>query len=154
MLFNVVGMVADMQNHIARMRPSTDGVDCGVVGSWSSSGPASSGISLNMRPSGIESNPAVGDITITGVADDGTTAVSIGAADDPQQLWSAFETNGVLLGLNSSTVASVGAVSLTSSIPAGGNVTLTFILSWYFPDRNHMDEDIGVFRVGLVGSLT
>ena len=132
---------------------SAGGVDCGVVGSWAASGAgaaAGDGVSLNMRPAGLVGpNPAVGDITIAGVRDgDGVAVdVSIGAADNPAQLWTNFSSSGTLPGLASgASVAAVGAVALNGTVPAGGNVTLSFVLSWFFPDRNHLDEDIGGLR--------
>lgn len=124
------------------------GVDCGVSGTWAVSGPSGTGISLDMRPAGITANPAVGDVTITGVPDDGSGSggidVSVGVADDPALLWNAFEATGTLSGIESAaTAATTGAVSINGSVPAYGNVTLSFVLSWYFPDRNHLSEDIG-----------
>lgn len=141
---------------------SAAGVDCGVLGAWAGSGAASTGLSLSMRPSGIAPNPAVGDVTIQGVLDDGSGAgggldVTVGVADDPAQLWAAFEATGALPGLSSAAsavTAAVGAVALNGTVPAGGNVTLSFVLAWYFPDRNHLDEDIGALRIVSNAAVT
>lgn len=142
--------------HAALHEPSdpsvTAGVDCGVLGTWATSGPSATGVSLDMRPPGISSNPAIGDITIAGVPDNGSgiggVDVTTGVADDPAILWAAFEATGALPGLNGVVAAAaVGAVAINGTVSALGNTSFTFVLSWYFPERNHLSEDIGALRV-------
>ena len=54
--------------------------------------------------------------------------------DGPLDFWDDFSADGAL-NSNSPGVSPVGSIAVTQSIPAGGEASITFFLSWRFPNR-------------------
>lgn len=54
--------------------------------------------------------------------------------DGPLTFWDDFTADGAL-DSSSPALSPVGSVAVTQSIPAGGEASVTFFLSWYFPNR-------------------
>ena len=129
------------------------GSHCGVrsdEGGWTQSKDGAS-ITWSQKPAGGLMSPTAGDVTVRGVVADGTdvgsTRVTLLAEDDPAVLWSSFIKNGTQAsdgaGAAFPKVAAHGAVSVTSSVPAGGNATLSIIFAWHFPNRDFTHTVLG-----------
>lgn len=136
-----------------------DGYYCGVQGGWSSDGAS---LNLAMHPPAGEGGPANGDVTLRPVVDGGNgpdgVTVSFGVADDPSAVWGAFQSSGAFssgqngitaAGTFENVTAGYGAVTVSAPVQPGGNITLSIVFAWYFPDRDHMGVDIGNYYSNL-----
>lgn len=140
------------------------GVSCGVAGSWDSSD--GTALSLAMHPTDAKSagGPAWGDVALRPVGGTGSGAtLSFAVADDPALLFAAFSsgggafapgTNGGVTGGSFSGVAAAhGAVSVTSGdVAPGDTVSVSIVLSWYFPERDYYGRTVGQFYSTLFTS--
>jgi hypothetical protein len=57
-------------------------------------------------------------------------------------IWKAFSTDGKFGAIDGGVTAH-GAAAVSSSVPAGGNVSLSIVLAWHFPDRDFTHEILG-----------
>lgn len=125
---------------------------CGLAGGWSAGGDT---LELAMPCTGAAAtSPACGSaaLQVTSGADGGS-AMSLGVADSPADLWAAFASTGGFPAGNGiiasndffNATAAIGAAATSVTVPAGGNATLSIVFAWYFPHRDHSGEDIGNF---------
>ena len=128
------------------------GAYCGVRGAWSADGSA---LTLDMPCPVTSPSAACGDVTMRPVPSEGALA-SLGAAADPALLWSSFvatghfvEGGGVFADTFYGAAVGHGAAAVTVTIPPGANTTLSVVLAWSFPHRDHAGEDIGNFYATL-----
>lgn len=127
------------------------GAYTGVAGAWSTTRDGA-GLTLSMHPAGGLGSPAVGDVSmmpVTGDASATPTSVSFGADDDASSLWSSFSATGGFTSSTNNVTAGVGAAAVSAVVPAGGNVSLTIVLAWHFPNRDHFGDDVGNFYTNL-----
>jgi len=130
-----------------------DGAYCGVRGVWSAAADGAA-LTLDMPCAATGTpSPACGDATLRSVlvaaGQPGVATGSVGVAADPATLWASFAATGALpAGAIVDERAAHGAAALTVEVPAGANVTLSIVLSWYFPFRDHFGESIGNFYAG------
>lgn len=64
--------------------------------------------------------------------------------DDFRSVWGAFESSGRLR-KRVETSGFHGTISVSAKLPAGISETLTFILAWYYPNRDHARERVGQY---------
>ena len=130
------------------------GAHCGVRsdgGGWT---PSADGAAVTWSQKEASPNsPTAGDITLRGVTDGGAdTTVTLMAEDDPSAIWASFKAGSSAVA-NASAPASVpkiaahGALSVTTSVPAGGNATLTIVFAWHFPNRDFTHTVLGNMQV-------
>ena len=133
---------------------------CGVGGAgWSTGGGDGSILTLGLngtQPASVGS-PAIGDVSLRAVGGStlaSASSFSLGVANDPAALFSAFSTagafapgsnGGVTGGTFSGVPAAHGAVIVSATIPPGATVAQSIVLSWYFPNRDFYGANIGQF---------
>jgi len=132
------------------------GAYCGVSGAWAMAGDRSTDRALlwMQSPEGGAGGPANEDATLNPISDGGAST-SVGVSDDPAALLAAFAAGGSLSPLaphGATSTAAVGGATATKEVPAGGSATLSVMFAWYFPDRDHMDANIGNFYSTLFDS--
>jgi len=131
---------------------------CGVRGSWSAAGGQAAGLTFVQGGSPAAGSPADGDFTLLPLtdADGSSAAISFGVADTADALFADWSANGgfgaapgVTTAPFTSALGLVGGASVSALVPAGDSVTVSIVLAWSFPHRDHMGEDIG----NLYGTL-
>jgi len=133
------------------------GAFCGVRGAWTAQGAGAGAATLSLPCAEAAPSPACGDATLRAVLGAGAVG-GAGAAADAGDLWRAFAASGSAGGGGGgggggATPAAVGhgAASVTLSVPPRANATLSIVLAWSFPHRDHAGEDIGNFYSTLFG---
>jgi non-lysosomal glucosylceramidase len=128
------------------------GAFCGLRGAFSADGAA---LTLALPCPAAAPGPACGDATLRPAAAGGA-APSLGAAADAGALWRAFAATGgfapgggVSAGSFAGAAVGHGAASATLTVPPRSNATLSIVLAWHFPHRDHAGEDIGNFYATL-----
>lgn len=81
-----------------------------------------------------------GDITLAPALDGGDATQTFGFATGASvaDVWAAFAGPGFGAAVPSGTAAATGAVSVTATVPAGANASISLVFAWYFPDRDHV----------------
>ena len=122
--------------------PSRLQSSCGVRGTWGSEGTA---LTLGLHPAAGEGGPMNGDVTLSPALDDSDAAQSYGFATGGSavEVWGAFAGDGFGQVVPSGTAAAVGAVSVSTTVPAGANASVSLVFAWYFPDRDHVRRKRG-----------
>ena len=69
---------------------------------------------------------------------------SFSVTDDFRSVWDAFEATGRLRKRVENT-GFHGTIAVSARLPAGIAETLTFILAWYYPNRDHSGERVGQY---------
>lgn len=123
---------------------------CGVGGMWSGDGHV---LNFEQDPAGTAGGPANGDISIFPVTGPSLVQGSMAVADSIAGLYAAFANEGILdssvddvtAGSFVGAIASVGAAVATTTVAPGAVSSATIGLSWYFPDRDHMNVNVGNF---------
>lgn len=64
--------------------------------------------------------------------------------DDFRSVWEAFESSGRLRKRIEAT-GFHGTISVGAKLPSGIRETLTFILAWHYPDRDHTGQRVGQY---------
>jgi len=128
------------------------GAFCGVRGAFGADGAA---LTLAMPCPAAAPGPACGDATLRPVAAAGA-APSLGAAADAGALWRSFAATGgfapgggVSAGSFAGAAVGHGAAAVSLTVPPRANATLSIVLAWHFPHRDHAGEDIGNFYATL-----
>ncbi|RAP78548.1 GH116 family glycosyl-hydrolase [Paenibacillus montanisoli] len=80
----------------------------------------------------------------------GDDYIFAGSANDLSQLWTEFAANGTISGLNQ--LDRLGAIGTNITLRRGETRTISFILSWYFPNRMHDIERVGNYYSRLYSS--
>jgi non-lysosomal glucosylceramidase len=120
---------------------------CGVGGN----GFTSTGLSLRLdsNPSGGLGGSSNGGFTIKPVLSNNDYSASFATGNDAAALFDAFAASGSVGGSSTSSsiftnvVSTLGAASVSYPLVPGESATLTLVMSWYFPDRDHMGVNIG-----------
>ena len=69
---------------------------------------------------------------------------SFAVTDDFRSVWDAFESSGRLKKRVQDS-GFHGTISVSARLPAGISETLTLILAWYYPHRDHAGEKVGQY---------
>lgn len=124
------------------------GAFCGVRGAFSADGTA---LTLAMPCPATAPGPACGDVTLHPVGEGGATP-SVGAAPDAGALWDSFASTGgftsgkgVSAGAFSGAEVGHGAAAVSITVPPRSNGSVSIVMAWSFPHRDHDVEDIGNF---------
>ena len=126
------------------------GAFCGVRGTWTAQGAGAGTATLSLPCAAVAPSPACGDATLRAVLSAGAVG-GAGAAADPGDLWRAFAASGSAGTGNSGAAVGHGAASITLSVPPRTNATLSIVLAWSFPHRDHAGADIGNYYTTLFG---
>lgn len=115
------------------------GATCGLAGQWAAS--ETEGTLSFFSFAGGDSNPATGSITLaaSGGSEVAGLKVTSSVGNSVGDVWTSFAQG-------SSVPASIGThglLSVSGSVAAGARGSVTIVLSWYFPHRDHMGEVIG-----------
>ena len=73
-----------------------------------------------------------------------TNKPSFAVSDDFRSVWDAFEATGRLR-KRIEDAGFHGTIAVGAKLPAGMSETLTFILAWYYPNRDHAGQKVGQF---------
>lgn len=133
-----------------------EGASCGIAGSWLSASPVA--LTFSAYPAGLEgnasdSNPGAGDLTLAAVVDPASTtftnlSVTAGVGDNVTSAWASVfgSSSGAASGADAVPPSGThGMLSVSGSLPPGSSGTLSIVLAWYFPDRDHVGFDVGNF---------
>eukprot|EP00043_Microstomoeca_roanoka_P010110 m.96381 g.96381 ORF g.96381 m.96381 type:complete len:1092 (-) comp14791_c0_seq2:334-3609(-) len=71
---------------------------------------------------------------------------SYGSADDAQSIWDLFSAHGTL---NQNTSGAYGAVAVRVTLAPYASAVLPIMLTWYFPNRDHLGANIGNYYANL-----
>eukprot|EP00048_Salpingoeca_helianthica_P016203 m.230998 g.230998 ORF g.230998 m.230998 type:complete len:1044 (-) comp18208_c0_seq1:66-3197(-) len=132
-----------------------DGWHCGVNGAWSA---RTGDLTLHATPAGAEDTAAAGNLSLFASSDGArVTHTAFAVADDPALLYSSFasgagqfaRTPGVAIGPFGPTVAAHGAAAVAVELEGGAEAAVTIVLSWFFPERDHMGVNVGNFYSNL-----
>ena len=80
----------------------------------------------------------------TTVLSTNTNKPSFAVSDDFRSIWESFKEKGTLRDPADKT-GFHGATSVSARLPAGVSETLTLILAWHYPHRDHAGETVGQF---------
>ena len=69
---------------------------------------------------------------------------SFGTSDDSFALWQEFESKGQLSGASSGSYVT-GAASASVSVAPNGTAEITIVLGWFFPDRDFLGLNVGMY---------
>lgn len=73
-----------------------------------------------------------------------TNKPTFAVTDDFRSVWEAFESSGRLRKRIEAT-GFHGTISVGAKLPSGISETLTFILAWHYPNRDHTGERVGQY---------
>ena len=120
---------------------------CGVGGT----GFTSSGLSLMLdsNPAGGLGGSSNGGFTIAPVLSSSDYSASFATGNDAAAMFNQFSATGAVGTPTSSVFTNVvnilAAASVSYTLAPSESATLTIVMSWYFPDRDHMGVDVGNF---------
>jgi len=80
----------------------------------------------------------------TSVMSINTNKPTFAVTDDFRSVWEAFESSGRLRKRIEAT-GFHGTISVGAKLPPGISETLTFILAWYYPNRDHTGQRVGQY---------
>ena len=126
----------------------------GRVAGTTSTTAASAGPLQHVR-SGDVGGPSFGDVSLWPIISSVNTTpidytLTLGVKSDIVDLFYDFADDGQLgLPKNGNRTGAIGAAAVTAIVPAGANVTLSVVFSWYFPNRDHLYENIGNYYQNL-----
>jgi hypothetical protein len=124
------------------------GSQCGIVGAWRSDG------TLLVNDASAAPGLYSGSVALSPVADAPGATFSTGVADDAAALWAAFAAGGAFApgtaaGVTGGAFAGVGArvggATASATVPPGGNISLTIVFAWHFPQREYGSFNVGQF---------
>jgi non-lysosomal glucosylceramidase len=117
---------------------------CGVAGNWTFD---ASQLTFSQMPAAEVSaqGPAAGSVTLRPVQTSPSVQISCGASMNPRDLFSSFQKTGAVTPLapGAATDAGYGACTVTAVVPAGSSVSLSVVMSWYFPNKDYYGTPIG-----------
>ncbi|XP_078367102.1 uncharacterized protein LOC144651095 isoform X2 [Oculina patagonica] len=116
-------------------------VTSGVKGRWKINGE----MLTCKRPGNF---PNSGSTTLMSI---NTNKPTFAVTDDFRSVWEAFESSGRLRKRIEAT-GFHGTISVGARLPSGISETLTFILSWYYPNRDHSRQRVGQYYSKLFNS--
>lgn len=73
-----------------------------------------------------------------------TNKPTFGVTDDFRSVWEAFESSGKLRKRIDS-FGFHGTIAVGARLPSGISETLTFVLAWYYPYRDHSGKSVGQY---------
>jgi len=118
------------------------GIISGLKGFWSLDGTM-----LTMERPGFFAQS--GSITLYVVEEEGDTA-SFAAADEFREVWQQFSRSGSLGNFkNVTSMALHGSAAIQTSLQPGQKKSLSIIMAWYYPNRDHAQIGIGNFYSNL-----
>lgn len=121
------------------------GIISGLKGMWSVDGTM-----LTMERPGFF--PQSGSTTLYAVEGEGEIA-SFAASDDFWETWQQFAKSGLVGNFTSSTsMALHGSASIQTTLQPGQKKSLSIIMAWYYPNRDHAQVSIGNFYSNLFSS--
>ncbi|KAK3748066.1 hypothetical protein QZH41_014759 [Actinostola sp. cb2023] len=122
-----------------------NGIISGLKGVWSKNGST-----LNMKRPGFF--PQSGSTTLYAVGGEGETT-SFAVADDFGDVWNHFAETGLAGNTTNITKFGLhGSASIQTSLQPGQKKSLTIIMSWHYPNRDHANVNIGNFYSNLFTS--
>ena len=133
---------------LARNAPESVPSVSGVKGGWLTSRSAKGCLTLT-RPG---SHPSAGSASLCASSDTAVHAVSHATASSLDALFAEFHRAGSLSGLAVSALDPLAASSITATVPARSNATLTISLGWRFPHKDFMGTTVGNHYATLVAS--
>ncbi|PFX33506.1 hypothetical protein AWC38_SpisGene1570 [Stylophora pistillata] len=120
-----------------------EGVTSGVKGRWKTKGE----MLTCQRPKNF---PNSGSTTLLSI---NTNKPTFAVTDDFRSVWEAFESSGKLRKRIDSS-GFHGTIAVKARLPSGISETLTFILAWYYPYRDHSGQSVGQYYSNLFNSST
>jgi non-lysosomal glucosylceramidase len=134
------------------------GWHCGVAGQLSA---AADALTLHATPAGAADSAAAGNLSLVASSEGArATSISFAIADDPALLYQSFAagqgqlvpSTGLHVGSFGPTVAAHGAVAVAVDLDGGAEAAVTIVLTWFFPERDHMGVNVGNYYANMGGS--
>lgn len=96
--------------------------------------------------------PQSGSMTLHAMGGEGETT-SFAVSDDFRDIWRRYQYSGMVGNTTNVTITGIyGSASIQTLLKPGQKKSLTIIMSWYYPNRDHAKMNIGNFYTNLFAS--